>query len=329
MIIGINGFGRVGRQVFKIALERGHRIAGINDLFDSAILAQLLKYDSVYGRYDRKVESGDGFLSVEGMKYPVTAHKDPKEIPWGDWKTDLVVEASGVFRSKDKTIAHLRDTVKKVIITAPAKGEIDATFVMGCNDRDYDPAKHHIVSNASCTTNAFAHMVRVIKEKFGIKRGLMTTVHSYTNDQRILDGPHKDLRRARSAAISIIPTSTGAARAIALIYPDLKGKLDAVALRVPTQDASLVDFAVEVEKPTSPDEINEAFRAYSKKYPKYMGVAEDELVSIDIVGERRSVLIDPFLTQVVGETMVKVFGWYDNEWGYSERVVDLAELLLK
>lgn len=329
MLIGINGFGRVGRQVFKIALERGHKIAGINDLFDAATLAHLLKYDSVYGKYDRKVEAGDGFLSVDGVKYPVTAHKDPKEIPWGDWKADIVVEASGVFRSKEKAGAHLRDTVKKVIITAPAKGEIDATFVMGCNDGDYDPAKHHIVSNASCTTNAFAHMVRVIKEKFGIKRGLMTTVHAYTNDQRILDAPHKDFRRARTAAVSIIPTSTGAAKAIALIYPELKGKLDAVALRVPTQDASLVDFAVEVEKSTTANEVNEAFRAYAKANPKYMGVAEDELVSIDIVGERRSVLIDPFLTQIVGETLVKVFGWYDNEWGYSERVVDLAELILK
>ena len=329
MIIGINGFGRVGRQVFKIALERGHKIAGINDLFDASILAQLLKYDSVYGKYDRKVESGEGFLSVDGVKYPVTAHKDPKEIPWGDWKVDIVIEASGAFRSKDKVSAHLRDTVKKVIITAPAKGEIDATFVMGCNDGDYDPAKHHIVSNASCTTNAFAHMVRVIKENFGIKRGLMTTVHAYTNDQRILDSPHKDFRRARTAAVSIIPTSTGAAKAIALIYPDLKGKLDAVALRVPTQDASLVDFAVEVEKSTTADEINDAFRAYARANPKYMGVAEDELVSIDIVGEKRSVLIDPFLTQVVGGTLVKVFGWYDNEWGYSERVVDLAEIMLK
>jgi len=263
------------------------------------------------------------------VKYPVTAHKDPKEIPWGDWKVDMVIEASGAFRSKDKVSAHLRDTVKKVIITAPAKGEIDATFVMGCNDGDYDPAKHHIVSNASCTTNAFAHMVRVIKEKFGIKRGLMTTVHAYTNDQRILDSPHKDFRRARTAAVSIIPTSTGAAKAIALIYPELKGKLDAVALRVPTQDASLVDFAVEVEKSTTADEINDAFRAYARANPKYMGVAEDELVSIDIVGEKRSVLIDPFLTQVVGGTLVKVFGWYDNEWGYSERVVDLAEIMLK
>ncbi|MGB9590065.1 MAG: type I glyceraldehyde-3-phosphate dehydrogenase [candidate division WOR-3 bacterium] len=329
MLIGINGFGRVGRQVFKIALERGHRIAGINDLFDAPILAQLLKYDSVYGKYNRKVEAGDGFISVDGVKYPVTAHKDPKEIPWGEWKADMVIEASGAFRSKDKAGAHLRDTVKKVIITAPAKGEIDATFVMGCNEHSYDPQKHHIVSNASCTTNAFAHMVRVIKERFGIKRGLMTTVHAYTNDQRILDAPHKDLRRARTAGVSIIPTSTGAAKAITIIYPDLKGKLDAVALRVPTQDASLVDFAVEVERPTTAEEINDAFRAYSEANPKYMGVAEDELVSIDIVGERRSVLIDPFLTQVVDGTMVKVFGWYDNEWGYSERVVDLAEYILK
>lgn len=329
MLIGINGFGRVGRQVFKIALERGHKIAGINDLFDAPTLAHLLKYDSVYGKYNRKVESGEDFVSVDGVKYPVTAHKDPKDIPWGEWKADLVIEASGAFRTKDKVSAHLRDTVKKVIITAPAKGEIDATFVMGCNEHTYDPQKHHIVSNASCTTNAFAHMVRVIKERFGIKRGLMTTVHAYTNDQRILDAPHKDLRRARTAGISIIPTSTGAAKAITIIYPELKGKLDAVALRVPTQDASLVDFAVEVEKPTTTDEINDAFRAYAKENPKYMGVAEDELVSIDIVGERRSVLIDPFLTQVVDGTLVKVFGWYDNEWGYSERVVDLAEHMMK
>ncbi|MEO0179750.1 MAG: type I glyceraldehyde-3-phosphate dehydrogenase [candidate division WOR-3 bacterium] len=329
MLIGINGFGRVGRQVFKIALERGHKVVGINDLFDASVLAHLLKYDSVYGKYEKRVEAGEGFIAVDGLRIPVTAHKDPKDIPWGDWKAEIVIEASGAFRSKDKASAHLRDTVKKVIITAPAKGEIDATFVMGCNENTYDPQKHHIVSNASCTTNAFAHMVRVIKERFGIKRGLMTTVHAYTNDQRILDSPHKDLRRARSAGISIIPTSTGAAKAITIIYPELKGKLDAVALRVPTQDASLVDFAVEVERPTTPEEVNEAFRAYADANPKYMGIAEDELVSIDIVGERRSVIFDPFLTQVVDGTLVKVFGWYDNEWGYSERVVDLAEHMLK
>jgi len=329
MRIGINGFGRVGRQVFKIALERGHDIAGINDLFDASVLAHLLKYDSVYGKYNRKVEAGDGFISVDGVRYPVTAHKDPKDIPWDEWKAELVVEASGAFRSKEKASAHMKGTVRKVIITAPAKGEIDATFVMGCNEGDYDPSKHHIVSNASCTTNAFAHMVRVIKENFGIKRGLMTTVHAYTNDQRILDAPHKDLRRARSAGVSIIPTSTGAAKAITIIYPELKGKLDAVALRVPTQDASLVDFAVEVERPTTVEEVNAAFAAYAEANPKYMGIAEDELVSIDIVGERRSVLFDPFLTQVVDGTLVKVFGWYDNEWGYSERVVDLAEHILK
>ncbi|MEO0140264.1 MAG: type I glyceraldehyde-3-phosphate dehydrogenase [candidate division WOR-3 bacterium] len=329
MLIGINGFGRVGRQVFKIAIERGHKVVGINDLFDASVLAHLLKYDSVYGKYEKRVEAGEGFIAVDGLRIPVTAHKDPKDIPWGDWKAEIVIEASGAFRSKDKASAHLRDTVKKVIITAPAKGEIDATFVMGCNENTYDPQKHHIVSNASCTTNAFAHMVRVIKERFGIKRGLMTTVHAYTNDQRILDSPHKDLRRARSAGISIIPTSTGAAKAITIIYPELKGKLDAVALRVPTQDASLVDFAVEVERPTTPEEVNEAFRAYADANPKYMGIAEDELVSIDIVGERRSVIFDPFLTQVVDGTLVKVFGWYDNEWGYSERVVDLAEHMLK
>jgi len=330
MKIGINGFGRVGRCAFKIAVSRGHSVVGINDVFEPSILAHLLRYDSVFGKYDRRVEVADGAMLVDGKKIPVFGQKDPSQIPWGDVGAELVIDATGVFRSRDKLALHLRDTVKKVILTAPGKGEpVDLNIVMGCNEASYDPKKHHIISNASCTTNAFAHIVRVIVESFGLKRGLMTTIHAYTNDQRILDAPHKDLRRARSAAVSIIPTSTGAAKAIALIYPELKGKIDAVAIRVPTQDASLVDFACEVGKPTTTEEVNAAFAAYAKANPRYMEIALDEMVSIDIVGNTHSVVQDPFLTQVVDGTLVKVYGWYDNEWGYSERVIDLAEFILK
>jgi len=323
MKLGINGFGRVGRQVLKIALERGHEVVGINDVVDAATLAHLLKYDSVFGRYEKRVEAKEGALVVDGVEIPVGSYRDPGEIPWDEWGAEIVIESSGVFRSKDKAGKHLGGSVKKVIITAPAKGEVDATFVMGVNEHLYDPQKHHVVSNASCTTNAFAHMVKVLHERFGIVKGVMTTVHSYTNDQRVLDAPHRDPRRARAAAFNIIPTSTGAAKAIGLIFPELVGKLSAIAIRVPTPDASIVDFAAVVERETSVEEVNEAFK---EAQSKYLAVTEDPIVSSDVIGDTHSVVIDLPLTQVHGN-LVKVFGWYDNEWGYSERVVDLAEYI--
>ncbi len=323
MKLGINGFGRIGRHVFKIALERGHEVVGINDVVDAETLAHLLKYDSVFGRYDKPVEAKEGAIVVDGKEIPVGSFRDPGEIPWSQWGAEIVIEASGVFRSKDKAGKHLGGSVKKVIITAPAKGEIDATFVMGINEETYDPQKHHVVSNASCTTNAFAHMVKVLHQRFGIVKGVMTTVHAYTNDQRVLDAPHRDPRRARAAALNIIPTSTGAAKAIGLVFPELQGKISAIAIRVPVPDASIVDFAAVVERETSVEEVNAAFKEAQNKY---LGVTEDPVVSSDIIGDKHSVVVDLSLTQVQGN-LVKVFGWYDNEWGYSERVIDLAEFI--
>jgi len=323
--VGINGFGRIGRQVLKIGLERKNlEFVAINDLVEPEILATLLKYDSVFRKYDKEVKAEGDFLVVDGQRIKVFKEKDPANIPWGDLGVEIVVESSGLFTSKDKASAHLRDTVKKVIISAPAKGEIDATIVMGVNEHIYDPAKHHVISNASCTTNAFAHMVKVLHENFNIKRGVMTTVHAYTNDQRILDQPHKDVRRARAAGLSIIPTSTGAAKTIFEIYPELKGRLQAHALRVPVADVSIVDFACEVEKPVTVEQVNEAFKKAQSKYLLY---CEEPLVSIDFVGDTHSAVFDATLTQVVDDTLVKVFGWYDNEWGYSTRLIDLLEFV--
>ncbi|MGB9824741.1 MAG: type I glyceraldehyde-3-phosphate dehydrogenase [Candidatus Hydrothermia bacterium] len=323
--VAINGFGRIGRQVLKIGLERKNlEFVAVNDLAEPDILATLLKYDSVFGKYPKEVKVEGDYIIIDGSKIKVFKEKDPANIPWGELGVQIVVESTGLFTSKDKAAVHLKDSVKKVIISAPAKGEIDATIVMGVNEHIYDPDKHHIISNASCTTNAFAHLVKVLHENFRIKRGVMTTVHAYTNDQRILDQPHKDVRRARAAGLSIIPTSTGAAKTIFEIYPELKGKIQAHALRVPVADVSIVDFACEVEKPTNPDEINQAFKNANSKYLLY---CEEPLVSIDFVGDTHSVIFDATLTQVVGDTLVKVFGWYDNEWGYSTRLVDLIEYI--
>ncbi|MEO0264920.1 MAG: type I glyceraldehyde-3-phosphate dehydrogenase, partial [candidate division WOR-3 bacterium] len=296
----------------------------VNDLAEPEVLATLLKYDSVFGKYNKDVKVDGDYIIIDGVKIKVFKEKDPANIPWGDLGVNIVVESTGLFTSKDKASVHLKDTVKKVIISAPAKGEIDATIVMGVNEHIYNPEQHHVISNASCTTNAFAHLVKVLHGNFRIKRGLMTTVHAYTNDQRILDQPHKDVRRARAAGLSIIPTSTGAAKTIFEIYPELKGKLQAHALRVPVSDVSIVDFACEVEKPTTVEEVNEAFKKANSKYLLY---CEEPLVSIDFVGDTHSVIFDATLTQVVGETMVKVYGWYDNEWGYSTRLVDLIEYI--
>ena len=328
MKIGINGFGRIGRQVFKIAHERKDlEVVAINDITDPNTLAHLLKYDSVYGIYDRDVKVDGDYIVVDDHKIRVFAEKDPAQIPWGDLGIELVVESTGRFRSRDKAALHLRDTVKKVIISAPSKGEpADITIVIGVNHNSYDPEKHHVISNASCTTNAFAPVVKVLHENFTIIKGVMTTVHSYTNDQRILDLPHSDLRRARAAAQNIIPTTTGAAKAIELIFPELKGRLAAVAMRVPTPDGSIVDFAAVVEKTVTVEEVKAAFKKAAEGELKgILQYTEEPLVSHDIIGNTHSSIFDASLTHVVDGNLVKVFSWYDNEWGYSTRLVDLIE----
>jgi glyceraldehyde 3-phosphate dehydrogenase len=327
--VGINGFGRIGRHVLRIGLSRkGIDFVGINDISDAKTLAHLFKYDSIFGPYKGEVSSEDGHILADGQTIRVFSEKDPAKIPWEDVGADVVVESTGLFTSKQAASAHIHGTVKKVIITAPAKGEVDLTTVIGVNDKQYDPSKHHIVSNASCTTNCFATIVKVLHENFKIKRGEMSTIHSYTNDQRILDAPHKDLRRARAAALSIIPTSTGAAKAIELIFPELKGKLSSVAMRVPTSDVSVVDFSCEVEKGTTVEEVKAKFREAAEGELKgYLRYVDEELVSSDFVGDSHSAIFDSLLTSVVDGTLVKVIAWYDNEYGYSSRVVDLIQVL--
>jgi glyceraldehyde-3-phosphate dehydrogenase type I len=327
--VGINGFGRIGRQILRIGLDRKDlEFVGINDISDSKTLAHLFKYDSIFGPYKGDVKSENGHILVDGKAIRVFSEKDPKNIPWEDVKADIVAEASGLFRTKEAVSVHLGNTVKKVVITAPAKGDVDFTTVLGTNQKSYDNEKHHIISNASCTTNCFALIVKVLHENFGILRGEMTTIHSYTNDQRILDAPHKDLRRARAAALSIIPTDTGAGRAIPILFPELKGKLSAVAMRVPTADVSVVDFTCEVKKHTSPEEVNEKFKqAAAGELKGYLRYTDEELVSSDFIGDPHSAIFDSALTSVVEGNLVKVIGWYDNEYGYSSRVVDLLEFI--
>ncbi len=325
--VGINGFGRIGRHILRIGLNRDQiDFVGINDISDSKTLAHLFKYDSIFGPFEGDVKSENGHIVVDGKPIRVFSHRDPSKIPWEDVGAQIIAEASGVFRSREDAGLHLGDTVKKVIITAPAKGEVDLTAVLGVNHEDYDNSSHHIISNASCTTNCFAMVVKVLHENLRIRRGEMTTIHSYTNDQRILDTPHKDLRRARAASLSIIPTSTGAADAIQLIFPELNGKLSAVSLRVPTSDVSVVDFTCEVEKSTSRSEVNEKFKEYSENQLNgLLRYIDKELVSADFIGDSHSAIIDSLLTDVVEDNLVKVFAWYDNEYGYSSRVVDLIE----
>ena len=327
--VGINGFGRIGRHVLRIGLERGDlEFVGINDITDRETLAHLFKYDSVFGRYPGEVACDGDAMVVDGKRIAVFSERDPSKIPWSDTGAQVVAEASGVFRTREAAAAHLGDTVKKVIITAPASGEVDFTTVMGINDGDYDPAAHDVISNASCTTNCFGMLVKVLHENFGIRRGEMTTIHSYTNDQQILDAPHKDKRRARAAALSIIPTSTGAASAIQIVFPELGGKLSAVAVRVPTPNVSMVDFSCEVEKPTSAEDVNSRFReAAARELSGYLAYVEDEIVSSDLVGDTHSCSFDSMLTSVVEDTLVKTVAWYDNEYGYTSRVVDLASLV--
>ena len=327
--VGINGFGRIGRHILRIGLEReGIEFVGINDISDAKTLAHLFKYDSIFGPYKGEVKSENGHMLINGKPIRIFSERNPSDIPWQDVGAELIAEASGIFRSKEEASLHLGETVKKVVITAPAKGKVDLTTVLGANQDSYDSANHNIISNASCTTNCFAMIVKVLHENFGIKKGQMTTVHSYTNDQQILDAPHKDLRRARAAALSIIPTSTGAASAIEIIFPELKGKMSALALRVPTSDVSVVDFTCEVEKSTTVEEINEKFKEASMGELKgYLRYVDEELVSSDFIGDPHSAIFDALLTSVVEGNLVKVIGWYDNEYGYSSRVVDLIEYM--
>jgi len=320
--VGINGFGRIGRSIFRAALEgeefSGIEIVAINDLTDNATLAHLLRYDSIMGRLKAGVKVTEKGLVVDGKEVVITARKDPAQIPWRDLSVEYVVESTGLFTDANRSRVHLDAGSRKVIITAPAKNE-DITVVMGVNEYDYNPYEHHIVSNASCTTNCMAPIAKVILEKFGIRRGLMTTIHSYTNDQRILDFPHSDLRRARAAALSMIPTKTGAASAVALVIPELKGKFDGLAVRVPTPNVSLVDLVMEVEQEVGVQEVNEALKNAANRF---LGYTEEPLVSIDFQGDPHSSIVDGSSTKAIG-TMVKVLSWYDNEWGYSNRVLDL------
>lgn len=339
--IGINGFGRIGRQVLK-AIKQYHsdklEVVAINDLFDAQTNAHLFKYDSTYGIYPGSVEVVDGDLIVDGSRIKVFAEKEPGKLPWADLGVEIVIESTGVFRDaksdpakgKPGADVHIvQGGAKKVIITAPAKNE-DITIVLGVNDDKYDPTKHHIVSNASCTTNCLAPAAKVVHENFRIVRGLMTTVHAYTNDQRILDLAHKDLRRARTAGTNIIPTTTGAAKAVALVIPDLKGKFDGFALRVPTVTVSIVDFVAQIEKPTTVEELNGAFKAAAEGSLKgILGYTEEPLVSMDFKGDPRSSIIDGLSTMVMEGNLIKVVAWYDNEWGYSVRTADLAAMMAK
>ncbi|MBE3552266.1 MAG: type I glyceraldehyde-3-phosphate dehydrogenase [Kyrpidia tusciae] len=325
MRMAINGFGRIGRNVFRAAFRRGDvEIAAVNDLTDAETLAMLLKYDSVHGIFDAEVRAEGEALVVNGKRIKVCAEADPSRLPWGELDIDVVVESTGRFRSREQAKAHLQAGAKKVIITAPAKDE-DLTVVMGVNEGAYDPERHFMISNASCTTNCLAPLAKVLHEQFGIERGLMTTVHSYTNDQRILDFPHKDLRRARAAGLSIIPTTTGAAKAVALVLPELKGKLNGFAMRVPTPNVSVVDLVVDVRRSTTVDEVNAVLReAAEGPLNGILGYTDQPLVSRDFNGDPRSSVVDGLSTMVMDGTMVKAVAWYDNEWGYSNRVVDLA-----
>jgi glyceraldehyde 3-phosphate dehydrogenase len=329
--VGINGFGRIGRQVLKAIKDQyGSDIdlVAFNDLGDLETMAHLFRYDSNYGRYPGSVEVKDGALIVDGDEIKALAERDPAALPWGDLGVDIVIESTGRFTDRDSASKHIQAGAKKVIISAPAKGE-DLTIVLGVNEDKYDPAKHHIVSNASCTTNCLAPAAKAVNDAFGIIKGLMTTIHAYTNDQRILDLPHSDLRRARAAAMSIIPTTTGAARAVALVIPELKGKFDGYALRVPTSTVSIVDFTCEVEKETTTEELRAVLREAATSGPMkdVMDYVEEPLVSIDYKGNPASSSIDAELCQAIGGNMVKVVTWYDNEWGYSNRTADLANLI--
>jgi glyceraldehyde 3-phosphate dehydrogenase (phosphorylating) len=328
---GINGFGRIGRNVFRAAHSRGEDIdwVGVNDITDNETLANLLKYDSILGPFPGEVEATENGLLVDGEELPVFAERDPADLPWNDVGADVVIESTGFFTKRDDAAKHLDAGAKKVIITAPAT-EPDVTLALGVNDEAYDPAEHHVISNASCTTNCLAPVAKVLNEAIGIERGIMTTIHAYTSDQRLQDAPHKDPRRARAAAINLVPTSTGAAKAVGLVLPDLNGKLNGISVRAPVPTGSVVDLVAEVSRSTTVEEINEAFaaKADTGALEGILRYSEDPLVSTDIVHSAYSSIFDAPLTMVIDEKLVKVVAWYDNEWGYSNRVVDLAQRVL-
>ena len=323
----INGFGRIGRNVLRSAKQGGRDdidFVAVNDLTDASTLAHLLRYDSVHGAYPGTVEVSGNNLVVDGDEIAVSSERDPSQLPWADLGIDIVIEATGIFRDRDSAGKHLEAGAKKVIISAPGKNE-DITIVLGVNEDAYDPESHHVVSNASCTTNCLAPVVKVLADSFGFKRGLMTTIHAYTNDQNILDLPHKDLRRARAAAMSMIPTTTGAAKATGLVLPEVDGRIDGMAIRVPTPDVSIVDLVAELEREVTEAEVNDAFRsAAGDSMSGYLDVSDEPLVSIDYTGNPHSSIVDALSTKVIEDRMVKVLSWYDNEWGYSCRVVDLV-----
>ena len=324
--VGINGFGRIGRNYLRAAKGKDVELVAVNDLTDNKTLAHLLKYDSTFGCLDGDVSYDDESITVGGQRIAASAQRDPAQLPWGDLGVDVVIESTGHFTKRDDAALHLKGGAKKVIISAPAKDE-DVTIVMGVNHEKYDPASHDIISNASCTTNSVVPLAKVLLDNFGIEKGFMTTIHAYTNDQVILDFPHKDLRRARSAAVNTIPTSTGAAKAASLVIPELKGKLDGIALRVPVEDGSLTDLAVVLSRDTTVEEINDAYRqAAEGPLQGIIRYSTDPIVSRDIVGDDASCIFDSPLTQANGN-LAKVFGWYDNEWGYSKRLVDLTVLV--
>ncbi len=330
--IAINGFGRIGRCIVRAMHERKMEdleLVAINDLTDAKTLAHLYNYDTVHGRAEAKATPGEGSLTVDGHKVRVTAEKDPAKLPWKELGVDIVFECTGLFTERDKAQAHITAGAKKVLISAPAKGH-DLTVVLGVNTEKYEPTKHHILSNGSCTTNCLAPIAKVMMDSFGIKQGLMTTIHSYTNDQAVLDIPHRkgDLRRARAAAQNMIPSSTGAAKALAEVIPELKGKFDGQAVRVPTMDVSIVDLTLETERPTTKEAIHAAMKAASEGPMKgILGYTEEPLVSSDYIGDPRSSVFDATITQVMGDRFVKVFSWYDNEWGFSNRMIELAQIV--
>jgi glyceraldehyde 3-phosphate dehydrogenase len=328
--VGINGFGRIGRQCFKAMLERYPnqlQIVGINDITDTETNAHLLRYDTTYGRFPGKVEVAGRDLVVNGARFKVFAERDPGKIPWGDAGAQVVIESTGLFTDADKARAHLSAGAKKVIISAPAKGE-DVTIVLGVNENTYEPARHNVISNASCTTNCLATTVKVLHDRFGIERGMMTTIHSYTNDQKILDVVHKDLRRARAAAANIIPTSSGVSKALALVIPDLRGRFDGMALRVPTITVSICDFTATLTRNATAEEINAAFQdAAAGPMKGILDITEEPLVSMDFKGDDHSSIVDGLSTVVLGDNFAKVLAWYDNEWGYSCRVADLTHFI--
>jgi len=326
--VGINGFGRIGRNIFRASLgDKDINFVGVNDITDTATLAHLLKYDSVLGNLDHEIKTSGNGITVEGEEFHVFSERDPASIPWGLVGAEIVIESTGRFTKAEDARKHLHDGVKKVIISAPAKNE-DITIVLGVNEDKYDPAAHNVISNASCTTNCLAPVAKVIHEKFGIRNAQMTTIHSYTNDQQLLDLPHKDLRRARAAALNMIPTSTGAAKAVALVLPELKGKFDGISVRVPTPNVSLVDVVIEVEKETTTEEVNNALKdAANEELEGVLAFSEEPLVSSDFKQNSNSSIVDAEYTKVIGGNMIKILSWYDNEWGYSCRVRDLVKYI--